>query len=62
MPELQLVDAGQPLAYAEADAAERFAQVEIDVRIELGLGPGSATVWASDLSHDYVTINGAYRT
>lgn len=62
LPELQLVDAGQPLAYAEADAAERFAQVEIDVRIELDLGPGSATVWTSDLSHDYVTINGAYRT
>ncbi len=62
LPELQLVDAGQPLAYAEADAAERFAQVEIDVRIELGLGSGSATVWTSDLSHDYVTINGAYRT
>lgn len=62
LPELQLVDAGQPLPYVEADASARFAQSEIDVRVELGLGAGSATVWASDLSHDYVTINGAYRT
>ena len=60
--ELQLVAAGQPTDYAEADAAARFAQPEIDVRIELGLGTGSATVWTSDLSHDYVTINGDYRT
>ncbi len=60
--ELQLVAAGQPTDYAETDAAARFAQPEIDVRIELGLGAGSATVWTSDLSHDYVTINGDYRT
>ena len=62
LPELQLVDAGQPLPYAEAEASARFAQPEIDVRVELGLGEGRATVWTSDLSHDYVTINGAYRT
>jgi glutamate N-acetyltransferase/amino-acid N-acetyltransferase len=60
--ELQLVAAGEPTDYAEADAAARFAQPELDVRITLGLGPGSATVWTSDLSHDYVTINGDYRT
>ena len=62
LPELQLVNAGQPLAYAEADASACFVQPEIDVRVELGLGTGSATMWTTDLSHDYVTINGAYRT
>lgn len=62
LPELQLVDAGQPLPYSEEDASARFAQTEIDVRVELGLGAGSATVWTTDLSHEYVTINGAYRT
>ena len=25
-------------------------------------GDGSATVWTCDLSHDYVSINGHYRT
>jgi len=62
MPELQLVAAGTPLKYQEADAAARFAQAELDVRVELGLGQGSATVWTCDLSHEYVSINGDYRS
>jgi glutamate N-acetyltransferase/amino-acid N-acetyltransferase len=32
------------------------------VRIDLGLGPGEATVWTCDLTRDYVAINGDYRT
>lgn len=39
-----------------------FVQPEIDIRVEPGLGSGSATVWTSDLSYDYVRINGDYRT
>ena len=61
-PELQLVEGGMPVEYAEADAAAIFAQPEIDVRLTLGPGDGQAAVWTSDLSHDYVTINGDYRT
>jgi len=59
---LQLVAAGQPLNYSEAAATAIFAQPEIDVYVELGLGSGAATVWTSDLSYDYVRINGDYRT
>ena len=62
LPELQLVDGGTPTPYAEDDAAARFAQSEIDVRIDLGLGDGEATVWTCDLSHEYVSINGDYRS
>lgn len=62
MPELQLVSGGTPLRYAEADAAARFAQPEIDVRVDLGLGDGEAIVWTCDLSHEYVSINGDYRS
>ena len=62
MPELQLVEAGTPLAYSESDAAARFAQPQLDVRLELGLGTGRATVWTTDLSHEYVSINGDYRS
>ncbi len=62
LPELQIVDGGMPTDYAETDAAAIFAQPEIDVRIELGLGAGTAVVWTSDLSHDYVSINADYRT
>ena len=32
------------------------------VAIALGRGEASATVWTSDLSHDYVRINAEYRT
>lgn len=60
--ELQLVAAGTPTAYAEADAAAIFAQRDVSVRVALGLGSGSATVWTCDLSYDYVRINGDYRT
>jgi len=60
--ELQLVEGGTPLNYAEATATAIFQQPEIDVRMELGLGGGSATVWTCDLSYEYVKINGDYRT
>lgn len=59
---LQVVAAGQPLPYDEAAAAARFAQPEIEIVIELGLGAGQATVWTCDFSHAYVDINGHYRT
>jgi len=32
------------------------------VRIELGRGAASTTVWTCDLSYDYVKINAEYRT
>ena len=60
--ELQLVAGGVPLPYSEMAATEIFAQPEIDVRVELALGEGAATVWTSDLSYEYVRINGDYRT
>jgi glutamate N-acetyltransferase/amino-acid N-acetyltransferase len=37
-------------------------QSEITVRVKLGRGGASATVWTCDLSHDYVTINADYRS
>jgi glutamate N-acetyltransferase/amino-acid N-acetyltransferase len=60
--ELQLVAGGVPLPYSETAATEIFAQPEIDVRVVLALGDGAATVWTSDLSYEYIRINGDYRT
>ena len=62
VPALQLVAGGTPLDYAEEDAAAIFAETEVGVRIDLGLGFGRAEVWTCDFSHEYVTINGDYRT
>jgi glutamate N-acetyltransferase/amino-acid N-acetyltransferase len=35
---------------------------EITVRVDLGLGDGSARVWTCDLTKAYVEINGDYRS
>ncbi len=45
---------------AALDAAAAADTVAID--IELGLGDGSAVVWGSDLSADYVALNAEYTT
>jgi glutamate N-acetyltransferase/amino-acid N-acetyltransferase len=53
---------GQPAGYSEEAASAIFAGKEITVIVGLGLGPHAATVWTCDLSHEYVNINGHYRT
>lgn len=54
---------GQPdPAYTEAAGARAMAAEEIVIRIELSLGNKAFTVWTSDLSHEYVSINADYRT
>ncbi len=53
---------GAPAAYSEEALASAMHEKEIAVRLDLGTGNASATVWTCDLSHDYVTINGRYRT
>lgn len=48
--------------YTEELGAAVVAKPEFSIRVELGRGQASETVWTSDLSHDYVTINAEYRT
>jgi len=47
---------------AESRGSEVLRQKEFTVTIDLQLGDGSATVYTSDLSYDYVKINADYRT
>jgi len=49
-------------SYTEAAGQEVMEQEEITIRITLGRGSYSETVWTSDLSHEYVKINAEYRT
>jgi glutamate N-acetyltransferase/amino-acid N-acetyltransferase len=53
---------GRNPAYQEADGQRVMKQAEILVRVTLGRGEASATVWTCDLSHDYVSINADYRS
>jgi glutamate N-acetyltransferase / amino-acid N-acetyltransferase len=48
--------------YDEAAASAVFAQSEFRIRVDLGVGAGTSTVYTCDLTHGYVDINGAYRT
>ena len=49
-------------SYTEAQGAEVMARDEFTVRIDLGRGNCTETVWTSDLSYEYVRINAEYRT
>lgn len=53
---------GRNPSYQEADGQRVMRQSEIVVRVDLGRGAASHTVWTCDLSHDYVTINADYRS
>lgn len=53
---------GRAPDYKEADGARVMAAAEIAVRLDLGRGTASATVWTCDFSYDYVKINAEYRT
>ncbi|KAB0583662.1 bifunctional glutamate N-acetyltransferase/amino-acid acetyltransferase ArgJ [Ideonella dechloratans] len=53
---------GRNPAYREEDGQRVMKQAEITVRVHLGRGAASATVWTCDLSHDYVSINADYRS
>lgn len=59
---LQLFDRGIAARYNEAQAAAIFANPSISLVLDCGAGSGQATVWTCDLSHDYVSINGHYRS
>jgi glutamate N-acetyltransferase/amino-acid N-acetyltransferase len=48
--------------YKEEDGQRIMKQSEITVRVKLGRGAETATIWTCDLSHDYVSINADYRS
>ena len=56
------VRGGRNPAYREEDGQRVMKQCEITVRVVLGRGTATDTVWTCDLSHDYVTINADYRS
>ena len=56
------VQGGRSPLYREEDGQRVMKQSEITVRVGLGRGEATDTVWTCDLSHDYVTINADYRS
>ena len=48
--------------YHEPTMAEYMKGREIVIRVGIGLGKGTATIWTCDLTHDYISINADYRS
>ncbi|MBS2036314.1 bifunctional glutamate N-acetyltransferase/amino-acid acetyltransferase ArgJ [bacterium] len=59
---LKLLDGGAPTNPGSEAEARAVEGQEVELRLQLGQGLGKATVWSCDLTHDYVSINGDYRT
>ena len=53
---------GRNLQYQETDGQRVMKQSEITVRVVLGRGQASDTIWTCDLSTEYVKINADYRS
>ena len=53
---------GRAEAYQEEEGARVMKQAEITIRVDLGRGNASSTVYTCDLSYDYVKINADYRS
>ncbi len=61
--ELLIVEnGGRASSYSEEQGKEVMTQEEIILRVDLGRGDASETIWTTDLSHDYIKINAEYRT
>jgi glutamate N-acetyltransferase/amino-acid N-acetyltransferase len=59
---LLVAQAGQGVAFSETTAKEILEQRDVQIWLDLHMGEESATAWGCDLTHEYVTINGDYRT
>jgi glutamate N-acetyltransferase/amino-acid N-acetyltransferase len=53
---------GRKPDYQEADGQRVMQAAEITIKIDLGRGQASQTIWTCDLSHEYVSINADYRS
>ncbi|MEN2494173.1 MAG: Arginine biosynthesis bifunctional protein ArgJ [Hyphomicrobiaceae bacterium hypho_1] len=48
--------------YNEDTVSDYMKNSEIDIKVDVGVGVGRATVWTCDLTHDYISINSDYRS
>lgn len=60
--QVAVVKKGIGLVARERQAARVLKEPSFTVRIRLGLGSHSVSIWTCDLTHEYVRINSAYRT
>lgn len=59
---LHLLVKGEPETVDEARAARLLEDEDLIIDVDLAAGDANGTYWTCDFSHEYVTINGDYRT
>ena len=59
---MPVMRSGLPCGFDEDEALRRFEEPEISIDVALGAGEHSTRMWTCDFTHDYITINGDYRT
>lgn len=60
--DVQVAKNGKGVSFSEEEAKEVLSQKDIKISLLLEDGEAEATAWGCDLTHEYVTINGDYRT
>lgn len=53
---------GLTVPFDEDEALRRFEDPEITIDVDLGAGTAETTIWTCDFTHDYISINGDYRS
>lgn len=48
--------------YQEERATRHLQGSEVTIRVDVGVGDGSAEIWTCDLTHGYIDINAGYRS
>lgn len=59
---ISVCEDGRGLDFDEDLAKKILSQEEVEIRVTLKEGDGTATCWGCDLTYDYVKINGDYRS
>jgi glutamate N-acetyltransferase/amino-acid N-acetyltransferase len=59
---IQVIKGGRPLTSGKRAVNKLLKGKEINLKVDLNMGEGSATAWGCDLSPEYVAINSEYMT
>jgi len=59
---LNILDAGYKVVFSEKEAKEVLMKNEVKIEVDLHDGIYEETIWTSDLSKEYITINASYRS
>ncbi len=59
---VQVAAKGEAVTFDESEAKAALMKAEVPIEIDMHMGMEEFTFWGSDLSHEYISINGAYRS